>query len=159
MIKPTVHAIGMIILRQPDIAKAVAFYQNIGLALKFHLKDAWAELSLGGVRIGLCPTPEAVEYRTGIVLHVEDLFAFHAAHKEAIEFLGEPKEALHGIMVSFRDPGGNILDLYQPTPEKVAEFARQTAQKEKQGCQKKDFEDSESQGAQCCKSRGSQPCA
>ena len=30
-----------------------------------------------------------------------------------------PSDAAHGIMASIQDPSGNILDLYQPTPEKI----------------------------------------
>jgi len=33
-------------------------------------------------------------------------------------------------MCSFKDPGGNIFDLYQPTPEKVQEMVEKMKQEE-----------------------------
>src|SRR5437868_12163577 len=119
----TVSKIGMIILMQQDIAKAVDFYQALGLKLLFHLRDKWAEFELGGVKIGLCPTSApAIDRRIGVVFEVVDFTTFYANHKESGIFLGEPTQALHGTMISFKDPGGNILDLYQPTPERVKDL-------------------------------------
>ena len=118
-----VKKVGMLILLQPDIAAAVAFYQELGLRLKFHMKEKWAEFSVGKeVKIGLCPAEKTTHSRrTGIVFEVDDLMAFYAAHKTTIEFLGEPTEAVHGIMAACKDPGNNIVELYQPTPERVKE--------------------------------------
>jgi hypothetical protein len=156
MANQNVTAISMIIIRQVDIAAGVAFYQRLGFSLKFHLKDAWAELSLAGMRIGLCPTGESTNYRTGIVLQVDDLRAFYAFHKDQNIFLGEPKEALHGLMVSLKDPGGNSIDVYQPTPERVTELVKQTAQTSDDCCQREKTS-SEPQGEtpQCCRMKPS----
>jgi catechol 2,3-dioxygenase-like lactoylglutathione lyase family enzyme len=126
-----VKKLAMVIIMVPNIEQAVAFYALFGLRLRFHLKDAWAEFSLGDTKLGICPANNpAGDRRTGIVLEVEDLYGVYAALKETVIFLGEPKKALHGIMVSFRDPGGNILDLYQPTPEKIGNFLNEVAQKQ-----------------------------
>ena len=120
----------MLIVMETDIAKAVEFYQKLGLKLVFHLKDKWAEMRLGDIKFGLCPASTTQEGHTCIVLEVEDMDGtFKALQEKGIEFLNEPIEATHGIMVSFKDPSGNILDLYQPTPEKVADLVKQTAQK------------------------------
>ena len=54
-----------------------------------------------------------------------------------MEFVREPVEAMHGLMASFRDPGNSVIDLYQPTPEKVAEFMKQQKQREKEELAKK----------------------
>ncbi len=139
----------MLILLQPDLEKAVQFYEDLGLKKKFHLKEKWAEFDLDGISIGLCPVdPEKLTekgidpstgFRTGIVLEVDDLRALCSQRAESMTFLGEPVEAVHGLMVSFRDPGGNIMDLYQPTPEKLREFVKKSAQKEQ-----------EEQGPCCC---------
>ena len=124
--------VGMLILMQSDIAKAVQHYQKLGLKLIFHLKDKWAEFELGTTKIGLCPTSNPQEGHTGIVLEVDDLnAAYNAFKQEGITFINEPIEAVHGIMVSMKDPGGNIIDLYQPTPEKVIALAQKKAQ---EGC-------------------------
>jgi hypothetical protein len=37
-------------------------------------------------------------------------------------------------MVSFQNPGGNILDLYKSTPEKIKEFAQNLKKEENDGC-------------------------
>lgn len=146
-----VQKVNMLILMQPDIAKAIDFYQQLGLKLVFHIKDKWAEMQLGDIKIGLCPTAEVPDYlcRTGIVLQIADMQAAYAGLKDTITFLSEPKEAIHGIMVSFQDPGNNVLDLYQPTPEKVVELVKKTAEQgEGAGCA-----DASRDG--CCKKGGS----
>lgn len=127
-----VKKVNMLILMQPNFEDAVEFYKALGLKLSFHLKEKWAEFGLNGVNIGLCPTSEeAFDKRTGIVLQVENVKDFFQEHKDKVTFLNKPFEAIHGIMVSFRDPGGNIIDLYQPTPKKVTELVKKTAE---QGC-------------------------
>ena len=123
-----IKKVGMLILLESDLVKAIEFYQRLGFKLKFHLKDSWAELELGDVKFGLAPTTQDLpERRTGIVLEVDDLSAAYSALKDDVDFLGEPLEKVHGIMTSFKDPGGNILDLYQPTPEKIRDLVEKTA--------------------------------
>ena len=128
-----VKRVNMLILMQPDLEAAVTFYSELGLTKKFHLKEKWAEFDVQGVSLGLCPisATDLPDRRTGIVLEVEDLRALHQELIDYIQFVGEPVEAVHGLMVSFRDPGGNILDLYQPTPEKVQDLVKETVEKEK----------------------------
>ena len=120
----------MLILMQPDLEAAVKFYEGLGLTKKFHLEGKWAEFDLDGASVGLCPikAKDLPDRRTGFVLEVEDLPAFYEEHVDQIKFVNEPVEAVHGMMVSFVDPGGNIIDLYQTTPEKVREFAKKAAQ-------------------------------
>lgn len=126
----TVKRFGMIILMQKDLAAAVEFYKSLGFQLKFHLKDKWAEFELDTVKLGLCPTDEEPGLiRTGIVLEVDDLRRMYEERKDSIHFFTEPNAAVHGIMVSFKDPSGNVLDLYQPTPENVKELIKKTAEK------------------------------
>lgn len=129
----------MIILMEHDLDAAVAFYTNLGLNLKFRMKDTWAEFELKGMKIGLCQSglQEPQPNRTGIVFEVADLNALYEKQKETITFISKPIEAAHGIMTSIQDPGGNIIDVYQPTPEKLkATLAQQ------QGCNPDDA---------CCK--------
>ena len=142
----------MIIIMQPELDAAVAFYKDfIGLKLKFHLKEKWAEFELGDLRIGLCPTgrPALEVVRTGIVMEVEDLYMAYNDLKDRVTFLGEPSEAVHGIMVSFQDPGGNIIDLYQPTPEKVRDLVLKTVKKDGES-QEDCCNDDDSQQDECC---------
>lgn len=150
-----IHSVAMLILLQPDLEKAVVFYKNLGLRLKFHMRNKWAEFELSGVSIGLCPTskPSDALVRTGIVLGVDDIQSFYEQHKNSIDFLHEPTTAVHGHMVSFKDPGGNILDLYQPTPEKVQELMR--AAQESEDCQSEANTKTEKK---CCRGNG-KPCS
>ena len=123
MKRNAVTRLAMIILMEHDLEVAINFYQKLGLKLVFHVKDQWAELALEGTQIGLCPTEqEPFERHTGVVLQVEDLMELFHELKDQIPFLSDPTSAAHGIMVSVKDPGGNIIDLYQPTPEKVKEL-------------------------------------
>lgn len=122
--QPILTKISMILLKQPDLEAAVLFYKNLGLTLKFHVKDVWAEFEVGQTKLGLYPTKESSQdgERTGVVFEVPDIKKFYEYYKDSLAFLGEPVEKVHGIMVCFKDPGGNIIDIYQPTPEKVKEF-------------------------------------
>lgn len=145
-------SVNMFILMENDIAKAVAFYQDLGLRLNFHSSNRWAEFDINGVKMGLAQTSQELpERRTGIVLEVDDVQKFYEEHKDSgIDFLSGPVEAVHGLILSFRDPGNNVLDLYQPTPEKLKEAIKKAAaQAEKQGgcCQSEKEEKNES----CCK--------
>lgn len=117
----------MIILMQNDLEAAITFYQKLGLPLKFHVEEKWAEFDIKGIKLGLAYIDaELPERRTGIVLEVDDARSWYAALREqGVEFVSEPVEAVHGIMVSIKDPGNNILDLYQPTPEKVQQMMQE----------------------------------
>lgn len=131
MEKHLVKRVNMLILMQPDLEAAVSFYEEqLGLTKKFHMKEKWAEFDLQGINLGLCPisAKDLPDRRTGFVLEVDDLRGFHQEHIDHMTFLGEPVEAIHGLMLSFKDPGGNIIDLYQPTPQKVRDLAKNVAQ-------------------------------
>jgi catechol 2,3-dioxygenase-like lactoylglutathione lyase family enzyme len=132
-----VKALNMVILMVTDLDASIAFYQDLGFKLVFRLKDTWAEFRIGSVKLGLCPTTHSQEgRRSGLVLEVEDLVGTYEQLKDSVQFLTEPKEAVHGKMITFADPSGNILDFYQPTPEKVVELAKQRAQEEESCAQK-----------------------
>ncbi|TET33947.1 hypothetical protein E3J61_03440, partial [Candidatus Dependentiae bacterium] len=123
--------LGMVILLEHDLEAAVTFYKKIGLKPIFHIKDSWAEFAIGPVKLGLCPTKQKPTDRiTGIVLELEDVRNFYETFKDVILFKSEPQEKVHGIMVSMQDPGGNIVDLYQPTPERVQELVKEVVDKD-----------------------------
>lgn len=122
-----------------DVEQAVEFYQKLGLPVKFHLKGKWAELNVNGVSLGLCPTDEELPDRhTGVILQVDDAKkAYEQLTAAGVVFVREPFEAVHGIMCSIKDPGKNIVDLYQPTPERVEEMVRkmkENPEKEPSSC-------------------------
>lgn len=125
--------LGMVITMHSDLPKSVEFYKMLGLKLNFHMEKQWAEFSLNGVKFGMCPTTEKYDnVRTGLVLEIEeDLMAFYEEFKKkGVTFVNEPQVAPHGVMVGMKDPCGNVLDLYQATPEKVQQFAKDTIAKE-----------------------------
>jgi extradiol dioxygenase family protein len=135
----------MVILMVTDIEKAVAFYESLGAQKRCLFPKSWAELTLDGITIALCGTEQEIgSRRTGLVFAIDDLMAFYAQQKGTLTFLEEPVIKLHGIMTSLQDPSGNIIELYQATPEKVREFME--ANKES-GCCKGDVADDE-----CCRS-------
>ena len=125
-----IKKVGMIILMESDLEKAVEFFKKLGFSLKFHLKDKWAEFIIDDIQIGLCPTgSDPVDRHTGIVLEVDDMSkTTEELEKESVEFIRKPFEAVHGVMASIKSPGGNILDLYKPTPEKVSELVKTVKQ-------------------------------
>lgn len=144
--------VGMLILMQNDLEKAVEFYKKLGFVLKFHIKEKWAEFAIDQVKLGLCPTEHpAFERHTGIVLEVNDLSKIKEDLKNNdIEFLAEPLEAVHGIMASIKDPSGNVIDIYQATPEKVQDLARQVAQETAKGASASDKKDSDCSTTDAC---------
>ncbi len=127
----------MVILLQPDLAAAVAFYKKLGCKQAFYISSKWAEFQLGDTKLGLCPinAEGPIATRTGLVFEVANMNQFMADMKGACEFIGEPIEKPHGIMLSIKDPGGNIIDVYQPTPEKLKEYlAAQAQMAQDEGC-------------------------
>lgn len=128
----------MIILLEHDLDAAVDFYKKLGLKLIFHIKESWAEFAIGSVKLGLCPTSQLPQDRlTGVVLEVDDVKKMYAELKEVITFKAEPLEKVHGIMVGIQDPGGNIIDLYQPTPHKVQKLVQDVVKQDRK--QKQDI--------------------
>ncbi len=120
----------MVILMQVDLAAAITFYQQLGLQLKFHLKGKWAEFELREVKLGLCSGNKKEEWRTGIVFEIDNISQFYQKMNGQIEFISKPIEKLHGLMVSIKDPNGNIIDLYQPTPKKLRKFIEEVKEKD-----------------------------
>jgi len=117
--------LAMVILMVTDVEKAVAFYEQLGAQKRCLFPKSWAELTLDEITIALCNTDQdSGQRRTGLVFAIDDLMAFYAQQKGTLTFLEEPITKLHGIMTSLQDPSGNIVELYQATPEKVREFMK-----------------------------------
>ncbi|MEX0940148.1 MAG: VOC family protein [Candidatus Babeliales bacterium] len=122
--------ISMFILMQNDLDKAIEFYTNLGFSLNFHIPQQWAEFSTENIKLGLAYTDiDLPERRTGIVLEVDDLKSWCNQVVERGITCSEPVEQVHGVMSSITDPGNNILELYQPTPEKMEEAIKKHEEK------------------------------
>lgn len=117
--------ISMFILMQNNLEQAIAFYLKLGYTLSFQIPNQWAEFDAHGIKLGLAYTDtDLPERRTGIILEIDDLHQWCKEQATQGISCGEPVERLHGIMSSIKDPGNNILELYQPTPEKVHQSAQ-----------------------------------
>lgn len=141
-----VKKINMVILMQTDLDAAVNFYKNLGFKQVFYSKGNWAEFTVGGMKVGLCPSEEEPLFgHTGIVLEVDDLETIYKDNQGIIEFVDKPYEADHGMLVSFKDPGGNVLDLYEPAADQAGCCSEQD-----DCCQGDEDQDCEEETQQCC---------
>ena len=102
-----------------DVERAVAFYRDLlGLTLKFQDGTRWAQFDVGGAALALSNAEEgAVAPGAGAVvtLEVDDLDAVArglAGH--GVEVVREIRDmGPHGRTMAIRDPGGNVVQLYQ----------------------------------------------
>jgi len=119
----SIKKVGMLILIESDLDAAHLFYERLGLQKQFELEGRWIEFLVGDIKLGLCATQNPpIERHTGIVFEVDDLMTFYDHVKDSIEFIQSPVAAAHGIMATIKDPGGNLIDLYQPTPQKMKDI-------------------------------------
>jgi catechol 2,3-dioxygenase-like lactoylglutathione lyase family enzyme len=121
----TVKKVAMVIIMTNDLAAATEFYKKLGLRLIFQVKDQWAEFVIDNLKVGICPTQEKIAlHRTGIVFEMANLNDFYLTHEDEFNFLDKPVQASHGMMASLQDPSGNIIDLYEPSLEKMKDLAQ-----------------------------------
>lgn len=135
-----ITSVYMVVLMQPDMQKAHTFYKNLGLQEKTVVPGKWIEFDVNGVTVALCPVQDTVQRGySGFVLQTDDIYAMHKKlSDDGIQWIVAPTVATHGIMASFVDVGGNQIDLYQPTHEKVREvLQKKTCKKEDKCCKKK----------------------
>jgi catechol 2,3-dioxygenase-like lactoylglutathione lyase family enzyme len=112
----------MIVLLQNDLEAAISFYASLGAEVIFRVEGQWAELNFDGVRIGLAVANEELpERRCGIILEIPDLRAWCEAQESHGVKTVPVIERVHGLMSAVSDTGNNIIEFYQPTPERVKE--------------------------------------
>ena len=100
-----------------DMDRAVAFYRDaLGLSLSFQDGARWTQMKAGDVNFSLASPDEAADGATGavVIFEVDDLDASAAAIEAgggsvlATRDMGD-----HGRALTFRDPDGNLVQLFQ----------------------------------------------
>ena len=98
---------------------SVAFYRDVlGLNFRVRSGDDWAEFDAGGTTIALHGTYEGHAPPTDgatVVFEVDDLESeMRALGGRGVAFEGEVNEVPgYGRFVSFRDPDGNLLQMFE----------------------------------------------
>jgi predicted enzyme related to lactoylglutathione lyase len=99
-----------------DIEKSRDFYEGVlGLTLKFRDGDRWIQFATGDTAFALAALDEAPDSAAGVVLvfGVEDLDDAMAKLTAAGTAVGPVRDmGEHGQVASFRDPGGNRVQLF-----------------------------------------------
>ncbi|MBO21916.1 MAG: glyoxalase [Rhodospirillaceae bacterium] len=99
-----------------DMDRAIAFYrETLGLDLMFQDGGKWAQLKAGGVNFALSSADEAPDGAVGatVVFEVPDAAAAAAIAAAGGEVLGERDMGDHGKTLTFRDPDGNLVQLFE----------------------------------------------
>jgi predicted enzyme related to lactoylglutathione lyase len=100
-----------------DMDRAVAFYRDVlGLELSFQDGDRWAQLKAGDVNFSLASPEEAADGATGavVIFEVDDIDEAEAALTAGGgTVLGARDMGGHGRALTFRDPDGNLVQLFQ----------------------------------------------
>tara|TARA_Y100001960_G_scaffold153070_1_gene161518 strand:- start:446 stop:754 length:309 start_codon:yes stop_codon:yes gene_type:complete len=97
--------------------RAVSFYQDaMGLPVKFQDGTKWVQFDAGGTNFSLSSPDEAAEGAMGAVLIFEvDSIADASItiKKNGGEVLDSRDMGHHGRVLSFRDPDGHLVQLFQ----------------------------------------------
>lgn len=100
-----------------EMDRAVAFYRDaLGLALKFQDGARWAQFDAGGVNFSLSSPEEAGGSTDGavVVFEVDDLDAAQTRLAERGAALLDVRDmGAHGRSLLFKDPDGNLVQLFQ----------------------------------------------
>ncbi len=115
-----VRGIELVYLYVSDVARSIAFYENgLGLAFTRYGND-WAECTLpDGVRFGFHLAHDGARPQPPgsviVDLRVGDLAAASARLAAAGARVDEPQEAPTGRFVTFLDPDGHRVQVFQQT--------------------------------------------
>lgn len=110
-----------------DVARAVAFYTQLGFTLKHQQLPAFANVILGDAQLllsgpgasGSRPMPDGQRQEPGgwnrVVLKVVDLPALIAdLKKTGVRSRNETEEGPGGRQIQIEDPDGNPIELFEP---------------------------------------------
>jgi glyoxylase I family protein len=110
-----------------DISRSVDFYTRLGFKLDHQHPPAFAQVSLGGLKLilsgpgasGSRKMPDGRDQQPGgwnrVILEVDDLPArIGDLQKEGMRFRNEMESGPGGKQVQIEDPDGNPLELFEP---------------------------------------------
>jgi predicted enzyme related to lactoylglutathione lyase len=104
-----------------DMNETVTFYRDVlGLGVKFKDGERWTQLDAGGSNFALSSLEEAAKGAKGavVVFEVDGLEEMATQIAAAGgEVLGTRDMGSHGRTLTFRDPVGNIAQLYERAPK------------------------------------------
>ncbi|TDC49179.1 VOC family protein [Jiangella ureilytica] len=99
----------------PDLEVALRFYRDeLGLDESWREGDGTVVFQLPGSEVQLMlsvPPDDGPRWRTGPFYAVGDVEMFMKEH-DSFEWVGEPNDVPGGRSVSFRDPAGNIMHVF-----------------------------------------------
>ncbi len=100
-----------------DMDRAVAFYRDaLGLKLSFQDGARWAQMKAGDVNFSLASPEEGAEGAAGavVIFEVDDIDASRTALETGGgTVVGTRDMGDHGRALTFRDPDGNLVQLFQ----------------------------------------------
>jgi predicted enzyme related to lactoylglutathione lyase len=100
-----------------DMERAVGFYRDaLGLSLKFQDGAKWAQFDAGGVNFSLSAPEEAAPAAAGavVIFEVDDLNAARTRlTANGATVMDSRDMGSHGRSLTFRDPDGNVVQLFQ----------------------------------------------
>ena len=108
-----------------DMDESVGFYRDVlGLNLRTRMGEDWAEFDVAGTTIALHGTREGhapPQEGATIVFEVDDLEgSMNALRAKDVSFEGEVNDVPgYGRFVSFRDPDGNLLQIFERSARPV----------------------------------------
>jgi len=110
-----------------DVARSVAFYTQLGFEVDQQRLPAFAQVSVGGLKLilsgpgasGSRPMPSGEQQESGgwnrVILQVADLPARIAELKQAgHHFRNEMEVGPGGRQIQLEDPDGNPVELFEP---------------------------------------------
>jgi catechol 2,3-dioxygenase-like lactoylglutathione lyase family enzyme len=102
-----------------DMDRSVAFYRDVlGLSLRTRMGEDWTEFVVDGTTVALHGTREGhapPQEGATVVFEVDDLErTMTALRAKDVAFEGEVNDVPgYGRFVSFRDPDGNLLQIFE----------------------------------------------
>ncbi len=100
-----------------DMERAVSFYRDaLGLAVKFQDGTRWAQFDAGGVNFSLSSPAEAAAGAQGavVIFEVDDIDVARSRLETAGASVLDTRDmGAHGRSLTFRDPDGNLVQLFQ----------------------------------------------